>query len=181
MSFNWIDLAILGIIGLSVVTGLFRGFVKELISLCVWILAFWLAYNYSSNAASILPGVISDPKVRIGVAAVCILIVTLIAGGIFNGLLSFIVTRSGLSSSDRLLGMGFGFVRGVFIVAIIILGAKLMFVPTHQRSQQSVLYAKFEPLVNWLEGQMPDFVKRVGQFDPLQHATQYVQETTETN
>ena len=42
MQLQWVDLAIIAVIGLSVLTGLFRGFVKELVALCVWILAIWL-------------------------------------------------------------------------------------------------------------------------------------------
>jgi len=178
MSFNWVDIIIVGIIGLSIVTGLFRGFSKELISLCVWVLAFWLGYNYAAPLAVMLPTVITDPKVRTMAAAICILIGTLILGGIFNSILGFILSRSGLSGTDRLLGMGFGFIRGVFIVAIIILGAKLMSMPTPQHTQQSVLYAKFMPLVQWIEGYMPDFVQKIGQFEGVKNATHHTESTS---
>mgnify|MGYP006371064045 FL=1 len=46
LAFHWVDYVIIAIIGLSVITGLFRGFVKELIALTVWVLAIWLALNY---------------------------------------------------------------------------------------------------------------------------------------
>ena len=42
----WVDYAILAIIGLSTVISLVRGFVKEAISLIVWITAFFVASHY---------------------------------------------------------------------------------------------------------------------------------------
>jgi membrane protein required for colicin V production len=49
MQLQWVDIAIISVIGLSVLTGLFRGFVKELVALCVWVLAIWLGINYSQS------------------------------------------------------------------------------------------------------------------------------------
>lgn len=158
MSWHWLDYIILAVIGLSVITGLFRGFVKELVALIVWALAIWLAYNYSKTLDPYLLPYIKDQNIRMAVSFIAVLLATLIAGGLFNALLSFILTRSGLSGTDRLLGMGFGFVRGVFIVAFVMLVVKITAIPHTEYSEQSRLYAKFDPLVNWLSDYMPAFV-----------------------
>lgn len=165
MSWYWIDCVIIGIIGLSVLTGLFRGFIKELIALCIWVLAIWLAFTYSPVIDPWFAPYVHDKTARAAVGFVVILLVTIIAGGLFNALLSFILHRSGLSGTDRLLGMGFGFVRGVFMVALIMLVVKMTAMPYQNYSQQSRLYAKFDPLVNWLYGYMPHFIKQVSLFD----------------
>ena len=165
MPWHWLDYVIIAVIGLSVITGLFRGFVKELIALCVWILAIWLAMTYSSALDPWLQPHIQDKTVRSVIAFVAILLATIIVGGLFNALLSFILRRSGLSGTDRLLGMGFGLVRGVFIVSFLMLIVKMTAVSHEEYTSKSRLYPKFEPLVTWLYGYMPGLMKQVGVFD----------------
>ncbi|MCA0403891.1 MAG: CvpA family protein [Proteobacteria bacterium] len=162
---HWVDLAIIGIIALSILTGLIRGFVKELIALCVWILAIWLAFNYSTSLDPWLQKYIHDKTIRTVASFIIILLAVLISGGIVNAILGFILKRSGLSSTDRVLGMGFGFIRGTFIVALLMVVIKMTSLPHEQYSKDSVLYAKFDPMVNWLYGLMPDFIKQVQLFE----------------
>ncbi|MBA2656540.1 MAG: CvpA family protein [Tatlockia sp.] len=157
---HWVDLAILAIIGLSVITGLIRGFIKELIALAVWILAFWLAFNYSQSLDPWLHQYIQDSSARLVTGFILIFVGTLISGGIINALLGFLLKRSGLSGTDRILGMGFGFIRGLFLVALIIVVIQLTSLPHLEYSSKSKLYVKFDPLVNWLTAAMPDFIKQ---------------------
>lgn len=165
MQLQWIDLGIITVIGLSVLTGLFRGFVKELVALCVWILAIWLGYHYSASLDPWLQAYIQDKSARTAVAFVIILFATLLAGGIVNAALSFILKRAGLSGTDRTLGMVFGFLRGVFIVALIIVAVKMTSLPYQSYAKDSVLYAKFDPIVSWLYAHLPDFIKQVKTVD----------------
>ncbi len=169
MQFQWVDLAIITVIGLSVITGLFRGFVKELVALCVWILAIYLGYTYSELLDPWLQGYIADKSARTAVAFVIILFATLLAGGIVNALLSFILKRAGLSGTDRTLGMVFGFIRGVFIVALLMVAVKMTSLPYQSYSKDSKLYAKFDPLVIWLNGKMPEFVTKVKSVDTTEN------------
>lgn len=165
MSWYWVDLAIIGIIVLSVITGLIRGFVKELVALCVWVIAIWVACHYSQNLDPWLQKYIQDKTIRTIAAFVLILIAMLIAGGIVNALLSFILKRSGLSGTDRLLGMGFGFIRGVFIVALIMAVMKLTSLPYKDYVGESQLYAKFDPVVDWICGFMPKLIDQAKSID----------------
>lgn len=165
MSFTWLDYSIIAVIALSVLTGLFRGFVKELVALCVWIAAIWLALNYANALDPWLLPYLQDKTVRVVAAFILILLATILAGAICNALLSFILHRSGLSGTDRLLGMGFGFVRGVFIVALLMLVVNMTSLVEKQSIQESRLYVKFDPLVVWLSGFTPEFIKQVHVFD----------------
>ncbi|MFI4918272.1 MAG: CvpA family protein [Legionellales bacterium] len=169
MQLQWVDIAIISIIGLSVLTGLFRGFVKELVALCVWVLAIWLGYHYAASLDPWLSGYIQDKTVRTVVAFIGILFATLLAGGIVNTLLSFILKRSGLSGTDRTLGMCFGFLRGVFIVALIMVAMKMTSFPYQQYTHDSTLYARFDPLVDWLSEHMPAFIKQVKTIDKTEN------------
>lgn len=166
MQLLWVDIAIVAVIALSVITGLFRGFVKELVALCVWILALWLGYHYSARLDPWLSGYIQEKSARTVVAFLLILFGTLLAGGIVNAALSFILKRAGLSGTDRTLGMGFGFVRGVFIVALLMVAVQMTSLPYQQYAKGSALYARFDPLVAWLYGRLPEFVQQVKAVDP---------------
>jgi membrane protein required for colicin V production len=144
MQLIWVDLAILSLIALSVLTGLFRGFVKELISLSVWVLAIWLAYHYGDKLHPFLMSYIHDKHLRTAVAFLILFFATLILGGIVNSLLNFIMRRTGLSGTDRALGMGFGLLRGVFIIALLMVAVRMTSLPYQQYAKQSKLYAQFE-------------------------------------
>ncbi len=165
MALYWVDAAISAVIGLSVFTGMFRGFVKELISLGVWVLAFWCAITYSHIAAAWFQPYVADKTACTAIGFVIILVLTLILGAVVNGIVSHVLHRSGLSGIDRMLGMGFGFVRGVFIVALIMMVFKMTSLPVEEYRSHSVLYAKFDPLVDRLYTYTPDVIKKMAKFD----------------
>ncbi len=162
---HWIDYVILGIVGLSLITGLFRGFVKEIVSLAVWIIAIWLAFNHSEQLDPWLQKYIQDKTARTAAAFIGVLLAALVVGGLFNAILSFVLKRTGLSGPDRLLGMGFGFVRGVFIVALMMTVIKLTSLPYQQYRSESQLYQHFDPMVSWLSSHMPDVLQKVKSID----------------
>ena len=49
---NWIDYTILGVLALSVLVGLWRGLVSEVLSLASWIVAFWVAWTFGPMVAA---------------------------------------------------------------------------------------------------------------------------------
>lgn len=165
MQLQWVDIGIITIVGLSVLTGLFRGFVKELVALCVWVLAIWLGFNYSQSLDPWLQNYIQEQSARTAVAFIIILFGTLFVGGVINAVLSFILKRAGLSGTDRTLGMGFGFLRGVFIVALIMVAVKMTSLPYQEYSKESKLYAQFDPVVLLLYSHLPEFIKQVKAVD----------------
>ncbi|HVT62855.1 MAG TPA: CvpA family protein [Legionellaceae bacterium] len=161
MAWHWMDYVIVGIIAISVLTGLIRGFVKEIIALSVWIVAVWLSFVYAKPLAHWLNTYIQDKSAQVVLAYVLIIVGTLIVGGILNTIISFMMHRSGLSGTDRLLGLGFGFLRGIFVVGLIMIVIKISAMPEEDYQKKSLLYAHFNPLVNWLYQYTPDVIKRV--------------------
>lgn len=162
----WVDGVIIGILALSVITGLVRGFVKELVAICIWVVAIWFAYHYYKIVAGWLAPYIHEDTAQSVAAFVLIMLGTIIVGSLVNALLSFILHSTGLTGTDRLLGMGFGFVRGVFIVALLILAVKMTsLIPAGDYTRQSYLYAKFDPIVNWLYGFTPNLISQMKVLD----------------
>lgn len=162
---HWVDITILAMIGLSIITGLVRGFIKELIAFSAWALAIWLAFNHSELAATWLQAYIKDTTIRTVVSMIAVLVFTLFVSGLINMVVGFFVKRSGLTSMDRLLGMGFGFARGVFIVSLVLVVVKITAIPAAPYTNASMLYAKFDPVVDWLAGRMPHFIQQVKEID----------------
>lgn len=177
MPLYWVDIAIIAVIALSVLTGLFRGFVKELVALCVWVLAIWLGFNYSQHLDPWLKSYIQEQSARSAIAFIIILFATLFAGGVVNATLSFILKRAGLSGTDRTLGMGFGFIRGVFIVALLMVAVKMTSLPYQQYAQESKLYARFDPVVAVIYGHLPEIIKQVKTVDTAENVIDTVPTT----
>jgi membrane protein required for colicin V production len=165
MPLHWVDIAIISIVGLSVLTGLFRGFAKELVALCSWVLAIGLGFQYASLLNPWLSRYIQEQSIRSAVGFIIIMFATLFVGGVLNAILSFIMNRAGLSGTDRTLGMGFGFIRGVFIVALLMTAVKMTSLPYQQYQEQSKLYAHFDPVVAVIYQHLPEVIKQVKTVD----------------
>jgi membrane protein required for colicin V production len=169
-----LDYVILSIIGLSVITGLFRGFVKELMSLGIWVIALWGASQLYSWGSNFLKPWINQTEIRIVISFVLITIIILLLGGLITSLLSFVIERSGLSSTDRLLGMIFGFLRAVFIISLIILVAKLTGFPTQKYAKNSFLYGELMPVVQWMESFSPQWLSKIKSINKTSSSYQFI-------
>lgn len=117
---NWADWAIIGILALSCGIGLIRGFVKEAFSLAVWVAAVIIAKTFSPQLAVLLSGVIQTPSLRELAAFAALFVLTLVVGAMANYLMGALVIMTGLSGTDRLLGVLFGVVRGFIIIMLVI-------------------------------------------------------------
>ncbi|GJH42696.1 CvpA family protein [Pasteurella canis] len=126
-----IDYIIIAIIAFSIIISLLRGFIREVMSLVSWVVAFFVASHFYPYLANYLTQ-IESLYIRNGTAIAILFIATLIVGGIVNYVLGELVDKTGLTSTDRVLGACFGLLRGVLIVA-----ALLFFMDTFTNFSQS--------------------------------------------
>jgi membrane protein required for colicin V production len=146
---------IVGIILLSALVSLVRGFVREAFSLAVWVLAFWVSWSFFRDLEVPLQAWIGSPTARLGIAFAALMIATLTVGGLVNYLIIQLVERTGMSGTDRLIGMIFGAARGVLLVAILVLLAGLTSLPKEDWWLESTLVGYFQELSFWLRDLLP--------------------------
>lgn len=150
-----VDYIVLGIIGLSVLISLWRGFMREVLSLAAWVVAFLVAFIFADTGATYLAKHISVPSVRIILSFGGLFLITLFIGGLINVVVSQLVKSTGLSGTDRMVGIVFGLVRGVAIIGLLVLLAGLTPLPNDPWWNESLLLPKFQPMALWLRGLLP--------------------------
>ncbi len=151
----WIDYSIIGVIFISLVIGLFRGFVKEAFSLLTWAVAIFIGLAFSREFSGYLQSIISYPSARIAAAFAILFIATLILGGIVGFLLGELVKKTGLTGSDRFAGMIFGIGRGMLVVALLVMLAGLTPLPEDPWWRESKLIPPFQKLAIWMRDNFP--------------------------
>jgi membrane protein required for colicin V production len=134
---TWLDYAVLGVIGLSVGWGVWRGLVRELISLAGWVIAFLAANLFAGPLAERLPQATGSAELRLIVAFVGIFILSLVLTTLLALLLSRLAKAAGLGGLDRVLGGLFGLARGVLVVVAFALVAGLTPLPQKPAWKQS--------------------------------------------
>ena len=155
-----LDFIIIGIIAVSSLVSVVRGFLKEAFSLAAWVVAGIAAFMLSPRLALLVPDAIDSQTMRLGIAAVTIFIVTLLAGGMINFVIHKAAAKVGLSGTDRLLGVVFGVLRGIVIVVILIMLAGLTPIPSESWWQASVLIEYFVSVAEWMQSILPDDLAR---------------------
>ncbi|GAB3098608.1 CvpA family protein [Aestuariicella hydrocarbonica] len=147
---NWADWTIIGILAVSSLIGLKRGFVKEALSLVCWAAAFLVAMTFHQPLAALLADTIPTPSVRQMIAFGGLFTATLIVGAMVNYLIGELVRMTGLSGTDRLFGMIFGLARGgVVVLAILLLLPPLVPVDQDPWWRQSVVIPHFLTMEDW--------------------------------
>ena len=151
-----LDYFIIGIVAVSSLVGMVRGFLKEALSLIVWVSAGVVAFTLSPRLSSFVPDFIDDPTVRLGITGLVLFLCTLLAGGFVNHLIHKAAIGIALSVTDRLLGVLFGVARGVMILILLVMLASLTSMPKEQWWQGSSLIEYFMFATGWIQSHLPE-------------------------
>ncbi len=151
---NWADYCIIGALALSVLMGLWRGFIGEVLALACWVLAFWVAWTFGDKLAAQFTS-ITLPSARLLLGYALCFFTVLIAGALVSFLMRKLVAGSGLTGSDRMLGMVFGLVRGLALVTLTVLILGFTPFPHDPWWKQSQLLPGFQNSAQWLSSRLP--------------------------
>lgn len=120
MSVVLTDWILLGVLLTSMVVGLWRGLVYEVLSLAGWVAAFFVAQWWASDAIAWMPFIKSAPaSVQYAVAFALVFIATVFTAGLVSWLIKKLVESVGLRPIDRALGGLFGLARGVVLLLVL--------------------------------------------------------------
>lgn len=155
MEIAWIDVVILALVALSAVLSLFRGFVKEAMALATWLVALWVAMTFYEALAVWLSQWITLVSAQKITAFAVLFVCVLLIGAVFNYLASKLVSKTGLTGTDKMLGVVFGVARGGVIVAILVLLAGLTPFPQDPWWQDSQFLGYFEEFALWMRNFLP--------------------------
>src|SRR5699024_9770965 len=97
---GWIDLVFLGIVGVSALIGLARGFLREVLSLAAWVLAYWFSIRFAEALARLFRGLIDSETIRLALAYAGIFIGVLLVGAIINHAVGRLVRATGFGGTD---------------------------------------------------------------------------------
>lgn len=155
MEIAWIDIVIIALIALSAILSLFRGFVKEAVALTTWLIALWVAMTFYEPLSQWMGNWITLVSAQKITAFAVLFIAVLLMGAVINYLAGMLVSKTGLSGTDKMLGMVFGVARGGVIVAIMVLLAGLTPFPQDPWWQESQFLGYFQEFALWLRDFLP--------------------------
>lgn len=164
---SWVDIVLLAILVLSTVVGLWRGFISEVMSLVVWVAAFWLAFAYGESVSALFAAHVDSAAARLLLGYALLFLAALMVGGLATWLMGKLVQSTGLSGTDRMLGLGFGLLRGVALGCVLVLVLGFTPMPQDDWWQESRLLPGFQRGAEWMRGWLPEAVAEHVRFDAV--------------
>jgi membrane protein required for colicin V production len=119
LGLGWVDIAFAGVLLLSVIAGLVRGLVFEVLSLVGWVVAYVCAQWLAPEVAPHLPVGRPGSALNLGVAFASAFVVVLLVWGLVARLVRLLLHATPLSLADRALGAGFGLARGLVVLLVV--------------------------------------------------------------
>ena len=157
---NILDIIIIAIITVSALVGIFRGFVREILSLIGWVVSAWLAWRFANMFAPLFDSFVNSPDVRKAAAFIVIFLISLVLFALISYFISKIMNKSALKGMDRTLGMVFGLLRGAIIIAVLAVLIQSTQFSNENWWQESLLKDYFLLLAAYAMAAMPAEVSR---------------------
>lgn len=156
------DYTVLALMAISLLVGVTRGVVSEILALLAWVAAFIAARMWAVPAGNLLLAELSDPLWRQLAGFVAVFVAVLILFALVRGMMNLLLKAAGLRPLDRALGAVFGVARGVMVLLVLVLLAGLTPLPQQQWWRQATLAPPLETMVlaarPWLP---PELAKRI--------------------
>ena len=149
--FSAVDWFIIGVLGISALISIRRGFIQEALSLAIWITAVVVAVFFGGQLAVLLEPYIENWPLRLITSCGGLFIGTLLVGGVVNFAMGEFVKMTGLTGTDRFLGIFFGLGRGAIIVLVMVAGLHYI-VPVEEERwyRESLLVPELVKLIEQL-------------------------------
>ncbi len=150
------DYVVLGIVAVSLMLGLWRGVVSELIALAAWVMAVMAALEFGADAGKAIFTGLADPAIRVLAGCALVFVGVLVFMSLIRLAVRSMVKALGLSLSDRLLGMFFGLARGVLLVMLLVAAGGMTSAPQQPWWKEATLAPPLETAVLVAKPWLPD-------------------------
>ncbi|WP_137937846.1 CvpA family protein [Chitinivorax sp. B] len=150
------DYGVLLIVGFSVLLSVMRGLLRELMALASWVVAFFVARNYTTEVTPLLPDSIPSEELKLLAGFLGLFLGSLLIMTLLTIALAEVIKVVGLSGADRVLGAIFGLVRGCFIVVVLVLLAGLTSLPREPMWKNAMFSPVFEAVALAVKSWLPD-------------------------
>ena len=147
----WVDAVVIAALVLSFGLGIFRGIVREILSLSSWIVSIWLAYLFGDNLAIVIVPWLESERLSSLIGYLVVFVAVLVLLSLVVALLFKLFRVVGLSGIDRLLGGLFGCLRGVVIVALLLFIAEWTPATGQAWFKDSQIVPYFEAPLTWFK------------------------------
>ena len=119
LDIGWVDACLFGVLVLSIIVGAVRGLVFEVLSLAGWIVAYFVALWATPMLAPHLPIGAPDSALNQGASFASAFVLTLIVWSLLSRVVRSLIHATPLRPVDRLLGGGFGLLRGGLVLLLV--------------------------------------------------------------
>ncbi|NIL95413.1 MAG: CvpA family protein [Woeseiaceae bacterium] len=144
------DIVIVILITVSVGIGIYRGFVKEAISITALLVAIWAALYFGPAVGGVSESWIASRDLQMWFGRILVFAVILSIGGLLGWGISKLVRLSVLSGMDRLAGAVFGAARGILLVALLVLAGEFAGFGNDAWWQRSIFIPHLEAVAEWI-------------------------------
>ncbi len=120
-TWNWLDWILAGVVTISVLTAFAKGFTRELISLAAVVVGLVVAMVEYHKIAVWFEDLAHSHQVALGLGFLAVFLGTLLVGALISFLARRLISTAGLQGFDRLLGAGFGLLRGVVVDSVLLM------------------------------------------------------------
>jgi len=132
--------------------GIFRGLIRESISLLAWLLGLWLAWHFAYVVNPWLGGALAEPGVREWTGRAVVLVLVLLLGAVTGAIVSHFLRRAaGLAALDRTLGAAFGLIRGAVIIGFLVLAGRAVELDREPWWGRTKSMPAAAAIANWIE------------------------------
>ena len=122
MSVTLLDVVAIGIILISAVLAMVRGFVREVLSIASWLIAAVAAYYLYAPLQDVIQPYVDNETLATIIAVVVVFIVVLVIVTYITMKIADLVVDSRIGSMDRMFGFLFGAARGLLVVVVAFAG-----------------------------------------------------------
>jgi membrane protein required for colicin V production len=153
----WADWVLLAALVASIIIGVLRGFTREFFGLISWVIAIAAALLLAPHAMGLLESYVATPSLRIAASYAVVFFGFLVLGAIVTTVITALVRKNAqLSTIDRMVGGGFGLIRGVLIGVVMVWLVGLT--PARQDPwwKQSLVIPPLEWLADGFRSILPD-------------------------